>query len=44
MRIKDFMICVALVLLISPSVHGQSLPKVRAAYTSIGIQFDPVTS
>ena len=23
-------------------VRGQSLPKVRAAYTSIGIQFDPV--
>ena len=22
--------------------QGQSLPKVRAAYTSIGIQFDPV--
>jgi len=42
MRIKDFMICVAVVLLISPGVHGQSLPKVRAAYTSIGIQFDPV--
>ena len=32
----------ALVVLFAPRCQGQNLPKVRAAYTSIGIQFDPV--
>ena len=33
----------ALFFILNPvAAHVQSLPKVRAAYTSIGIQFDPV--
>jgi hypothetical protein len=30
--------------LLAGAAQGQNLPKVRSAYTSIGIQFDPVTS
>jgi len=42
MRIKQWIICLAVMLFFGPKLHGQNLPKVRAAYTSIGIQFDPV--
>jgi ABC-type nitrate/sulfonate/bicarbonate transport system substrate-binding protein len=43
LRLRRFAICFALVVMISASVaHAQPLPKIRAAYTSIGIQFDPV--
>src|ERR1041385_3681954 len=42
MRLKSWIICLSIILFFSPRLHGQSLPKVRAAYTSIGIQFDPV--
>jgi len=36
-------ICLALFFILEPAAtRAQSLPKVRAAYTSIGIQFDPV--
>ncbi len=42
MRIKQWIMCVAVVFGFSPALYGQNLPKVRAAYTSIGIQFDPV--
>ena len=36
------MIGFALIVAFADAAQGQSLPKVRAAYTSIGIQFDPV--
>src|SRR5690349_12509985 len=42
MRLKSWVICLSIILFFSPKLHGQNLPKVRAAYTSIGIQFDPV--
>jgi ABC-type nitrate/sulfonate/bicarbonate transport system substrate-binding protein len=43
LRLRRFAICFALVVMISASVaHALPLPKIRAAYTSIGIQFDPV--
>src|ERR1044072_1241010 len=42
MRLKSWIICLSIILFFSPKLHGQSLQKVRAAYTSIGIQFDPV--
>src|SRR6476659_769738 len=42
MRLKQWVTCIRLVLLFSAPLYGQNLPKVRAAYTSIGIQFDPV--
>jgi len=42
-RVKRFAICLALIVVaFVDAAQGQSLPKVRAAYTSIGIQFDPV--
>jgi ABC-type nitrate/sulfonate/bicarbonate transport system substrate-binding protein len=42
-RVKGFAICFAFVAVaFASAVRAQSLPKVRAAYTSIGIQFDPV--
>ena len=43
-RVKRFAICFAIIVAgVRPdAAEGQSLPKVRAAYTSIGIQFDPV--
>ena len=40
--IKNWLICFALVITCVIPARGQSLPKARAAYTSIGIQFDPV--
>ena len=43
LRLKRFSIWFAFIVGISAGiVQAQSLPKVRAAYTSIGIQFDPV--
>src|SRR5215468_6166459 len=42
MRRKPWITCIALVLFFGAPLHAQNLPKVRAAYTSIGIQFDPV--
>ena len=41
-RIKNLVICFASVVAFAAPARGQSLPRVRAAYTSIGIQFDPV--
>jgi ABC-type nitrate/sulfonate/bicarbonate transport system substrate-binding protein len=42
-RVKRFAICFAIIVVaFADAAEGQSLPKVRAAYTSIGIQFDPV--
>ena len=41
-RVKRFALYFALVVVASADpAQAQSLPKVRAAYTSIGIQFDP---
>src|SRR3954468_8952786 len=37
-----WMICLAVIVALGAPVRAQSLPRVRAAYTSIGIQFDPV--
>src|SRR5499433_988999 len=43
MSLKYFAVCLALIVMIAgDSASAQGLPKVRAAYTSIGIQFDPV--
>ena len=42
MRIKKSLMGFALIVAFAAAALGQSLPKVRAAYTSIGIQFDPV--
>jgi ABC-type nitrate/sulfonate/bicarbonate transport system substrate-binding protein len=42
-RVKRFAICFAIIVVaFADALQAQSLPKVRAAYTSIGIQFDPV--
>ena len=43
LRVKRFAICLALIIVVAfaDAAQAQSLPKVRAAYTSIGIQFDP---
>jgi ABC-type nitrate/sulfonate/bicarbonate transport system substrate-binding protein len=35
-------ICFACIVAFAAAAQGQNLPKVRAGYTSIGIQFDPV--
>ena len=41
--LKRFAICFAIIVVaFADAVQAQSLPKVRAAYTSIGIQFDPI--
>src|SRR6266478_5165870 len=43
LRFKRFAIGFAFIVVASAGVaQAQSLPKVRAAYTSIGIQFDPI--
>jgi ABC-type nitrate/sulfonate/bicarbonate transport system substrate-binding protein len=42
LRLKKWVIAFALIVAFAAPARGQSLPKVRAAYTSIGIQFDPV--
>jgi ABC-type nitrate/sulfonate/bicarbonate transport system substrate-binding protein len=41
-KVKSFVICFACIVAFAAAAQGQNLPKVRAAYTSIGIQFDPV--
>src|SRR6476619_7956912 len=41
-RVKRLVICLAFIVAFATTALGQNLPKVRAAYTSIGIQFDPV--
>ena len=42
MRLRKLVICFSVIVAFATSAQGQNLPKVRAAYTSIGIQFDPV--
>ena len=42
LRAKNWLICLTVVIAFAAQARGQNLPKVRAAYTSIGIQFDPV--
>ena len=42
LTINRLVICFALMVGFTGVSRGQSLPKVRGAYTSIGIQFDPV--
>jgi NitT/TauT family transport system substrate-binding protein len=42
LRSKILLTCFAFIVAFAGVVHGQSLPKVRAAYTSISIQFDAV--
>lgn len=42
LRAKSWLIFLTVVVAFAAPARGQSLPKVRAAYTSIGIQFDPV--
>ena len=42
LRVKRLVIGLALIVAFAAAAQGQNLPKVRAAYTSIGIQFDPV--
>ena len=39
---KTLLLGFALMLALAVAAAGQSLPKVRAAYTSLGIQFDPI--
>ena len=42
LRVKSWLFCLTVIVAFATPARGQSLPKVRAAYTSIGIQFDPV--
>jgi ABC-type nitrate/sulfonate/bicarbonate transport system substrate-binding protein len=42
LRLRKLVICLSVIVTFAAAAQGQSLPKVRAAYTSIGIQFDPV--
>jgi NitT/TauT family transport system substrate-binding protein len=42
LRVKGLAVGFVLILGLSGAAQPQTLPKVRAAYTSIGIQFDPV--
>ena len=42
LSLRSWLICCAVVVAFAAPARGQNLPKVRAAYTSIGIQFDPV--
>jgi ABC-type nitrate/sulfonate/bicarbonate transport system substrate-binding protein len=41
-KVNLLVICFAVILSLAGAAQGQNRPKVRAAYTSIGIQFDPV--
>ena len=41
-RLRDIFIGFALLAICDTTAHAQALPKIRAAYTSLGIQFDPV--
>ena len=42
LRAKCWLIFLTVIFAFAAPARGQSLPKARAAYTSIGIQFDPV--
>jgi ABC-type nitrate/sulfonate/bicarbonate transport system substrate-binding protein len=42
LRLRKLVICFSVIVTFAAAAQGQNLPKVRAAYTSIGIQFDPV--
>ena len=42
LKAKGWVICFAVMVAFAGPARGQTLPKIRAAYTSIGIQFDPV--
>jgi ABC-type nitrate/sulfonate/bicarbonate transport system substrate-binding protein len=42
LKLKELVSGLAIVIAVSTTAQGQSLPKVRAAYTSISIQFDAV--
>src|SRR5258706_15171460 len=42
LRTKTLVSCFAFIVALTGVAHGQNLPKVRAAYTSISIQFDAV--
>ena len=42
LRLRKLVICFSVIVTFAAAAPGQNLPKVRAAYTSIGIQFDPV--
>src|SRR4029077_12603066 len=42
LRLRKLVICFSVIVTYAAAAQGQDLPKVRAAYTSIGIQFDPV--
>src|SRR6185295_7222724 len=42
LRLRKLVICLSVIVTFADAAQGQNLPKVRAAYTSIGIQFDPV--
>ncbi|MGZ8423866.1 MAG: ABC transporter substrate-binding protein [Candidatus Binatia bacterium] len=42
LSLRSWLICFAVAAVFAAPALAQSLPKVRAAYTSIGIQFDPV--
>jgi len=42
LRLRKLVICFSVIVAFATTALGQSLPKVRAAYTSISIQFDPV--
>jgi ABC-type nitrate/sulfonate/bicarbonate transport system substrate-binding protein len=42
LRLRKLVICFSVIVTFAAAARGQNLPKVRAAYTSIGIQFDPV--
>ena len=42
LSVKTLAIGLVVIVTFAAAALGQSLPKVRAAYTSIGIQFDPV--
>jgi ABC-type nitrate/sulfonate/bicarbonate transport system substrate-binding protein len=42
LSVKSWVVCFAVCTAFIVPARGQNLPKIRAAYTSIGIQFDPV--
>src|SRR5258706_15246509 len=42
LRTKTLVSCFTFIVALAVAAHGQNLPKVRAAYTSISIQFDAV--
>jgi len=42
LSVRSWFVCFFVIIAFAVPARGQSLPKVRAAYTSIGIQFDPV--